>query len=223
MNRTVILAAGDFPAKGGEPRRILLSASRVVACDSAADAFRREFGRWPDVVVGDMDSIAANPDSELVRNAGQDANDLAKALKLCRERGWGVFAVLGATGRREDHTIGNIYRALEEQVRVVTETGDFLPVGGAAGTLKLRTWKNAGISIFAPDPKTRMSSRGLKWKLAGVKFRNAYCATLNRASSECVAVASDRPAFVYVERNPSARRVAVSLGSNVGNRTAYLK
>ena len=44
MNRTVILAAGDFPAKGGEPRRILLSASRVVACDSAADAFRREFG-----------------------------------------------------------------------------------------------------------------------------------------------------------------------------------
>ena len=223
MNRTVILAAGDFPAKGGEPRRILLSASRVVACDSAADAFRREFGRWPDVVVGDMDSIAANPDTEFVRDVDQDANDLAKALRLCRKRGWAVFAVLGATGKREDHAIGNVYRALEEQARVVTETGDFLPVGGAAGTLKFKAWKNAGISIFAPDPRTRMSSRGLKWKLAGVEFRNAYCATLNRASAEFVAVASDRPAFVYVERNPSARRAAVSLGSNMGNRAAHLK
>ena len=223
MNRTVVLAAGDFPAKGGEPRRILLSASRVVACDSAADAFRREFGRWPDVVVGDMDSIAANPDTEFVRDVDQDANDLAKALRLCRKRGWAVFAVLGATGKREDHAIGNVYRALESQVRVVTETGDFLPVGGVAGPLKFRTWKNAGISIFASDPRTRMSSRGLKWKLAGVEFRNAYCATLNRASSECVAVESDRPAFVYVERDKSARRVAVSLGSNIGNRAAHLK
>ena len=223
MNRTVILAAGDFPAKGGEPRRILLSASRVVACDSAADAFRREFGRWPDVVVGDMDSIAVNPSTEVVRDADEETNDLAKALELCREREWEVFAVLGATGKREDHTVGNIYRALESQVRVVTETGDFFPVGGAAGTLKFKTWKNAGISIFAPDMRTKMSSRGLKWKLAGVEFRNAYCATLNRASSECVAIASDRPAFVYVERNPSARRVAVSLGSNIGNRAAHLK
>jgi len=200
MIGTVILAAGDFPAKGGEPWRILRSAARVVACDSAAEMFYKAFRRWPDVVVGDLDSIATTPDTEIVRDAGQDDNDLAKALRLCRERGWEVFAVLGATGKREDHTIGNIYRALDAQVRVVTETGDFLPVGGVAGTLTLKTVKNAGISVFAPDSRTRMSSRGLKWKLDGVKFDSAYCATLNRASSERVTIASDRPAFVYCER-----------------------
>ena len=223
MNRTVILAAGDFPLKGGEPWRILCSASRIVACDSSADAFHREFSRWPDAVIGDLDSISESPDAELVRVAGQNDNDLAKAFAFCRERDWTVFAVIGATGKREDHTIGNIYRALEEQVRVVTETGDFLPVGGKAGALTFKTWKGAGVSIFAPDPRTRMSSRGLRWKLSGVEFRNAYCATLNRASSESVTVSGDRPAFVYVERNPAARRVSVSLGSNVGNRTAHLK
>lgn len=223
MNRTVILAAGGFPSKDGEPWRVLASASRVVACDSAADAFYGAFRRWPDVVVGDMDSVSSSPDAEVVRDAGQDDNDLAKALSLCRERGWEVFAVLGATGRREDHAIGNVYRALESQVRVVTETGDFFPVGGKAGTLAFKAWKGAGVSVFAPDPRTRMTSRGLKWKLAGVKFRNAYCATLNRASSERVTVSSDRPALVYVERSPSARRVAVSLGSNVGNRALNLK
>jgi 2-amino-4-hydroxy-6-hydroxymethyldihydropteridine diphosphokinase len=170
-----------------------------------------------------MDSVAASPGAEIVRDVGQDDNDLAKAFRLCRERGWKVFSVLGATGKREDHTIGNIYRALEEHVRVVTEAGDFLPVGCSAGILKFRTWKRAGVSVFAPDPRTKMSSKGLKWKLAGVEFRNAYAATLNRASSECVTVSSDRPAFVYVERCPLSRRASVSLGSNVGNRTAYLK
>lgn len=223
MTRNVILAAGDFPVKGGEPWRILASASRVVACDSAALEFRKAFHRWPDVVVGDMDSIGTSPGTEVVLDSGQDDNDLEKAFRLCRERGWNVFAVLGATGKREDHTVGNIYRALDAQVRVVTETGEFLPVGGEAGTLSFKTWKNAGVSVFAPDPRTRMTSRGLKWKLAGVEFRSVYCATLNRATSERVTVESDRPAFVYVERNREAKRVALSLGSNIGNRAAHLK
>ena len=88
--RIAILAAGDFPRKGGEPWRLLRSAESVVACDSAALAYRRAFRRWPDAVVGDMDSIAANPDTEFVRDVDQDANDLAKAFRLCRERGYGA-------------------------------------------------------------------------------------------------------------------------------------
>ena len=218
--RTAILAAGDFPVKGGEPYRLLASAGRVVACDGAADAYRREFGRMPDVVVGDLDSASASVRARAVRVADQNTNDLSKAIAFCRERGWDGIVVLGATGKREDHTVGNIYRALDEQVRVVTETGEFLPV---SGVLRFRTWKGAGVSVFAPDPRTKMTSRGLKWKLSGVRFENAWCATLNRASSENVVVASDRPAFVYVERSPSARRAAVSLGSNLGNRAANLR
>ena len=220
MTRNVIIAAGDFPAKGGEPWRILLSASRVIACDSAAVAFHNAFLRWPDVVVGDLDSITATPDTEVVRDSGQNDNDLEKAIRLCRERGWNVFAVLGATGKREDHTIGNVYRALEEGVRVVSDFGEFIPV---RGRLDFKTWKGAGISVFAPDARTKMTSRGLRWKLAGVRFANAWCATLNRASAENVAVTSDRPAFVYVERSPAARRAAVSLGSNLGSREANLR
>jgi len=217
--RTAILAAGDFPHKGGEPWRLLVSARRVVACDGAAKAYRREFGRWPDVVVGDLDSIGGRRPSCAVRVPSQETNDLSKAIAFCRARGWGDVVVLGATGRREDHTIGNVYRALAEGVRVVTDFGEFLPV---RGRLDFRTWKGAGVSVFAPDARTKMTSRGLRWKLAGVRFENAWCATLNRASSENVTVTSDRPAFVYVERSPSARRAAVSLGSNLGNRAVNL-
>jgi 2-amino-4-hydroxy-6-hydroxymethyldihydropteridine diphosphokinase/thiamine pyrophosphokinase len=230
-NRTVILAAGDFPSRGSEPERVLLSAERVVACDSAAASFRRRFRRWPDVVIGDFDSLGDEISNggtkarrrcacEFVKVAEQETNDLDKAIRHCREKGWNDLVIVGATGLREDHTIGNVYRALAAEVSVVSEYGTFHPV---RGKLALRVGKGAGVSVFAPDPTTKMTSRGLEWKLDGVKFENPFCATLNRASAETIAVTSDRPAFVYVARSKGTVRAVVSLGSNVGNRAAYLR
>ncbi len=237
--RTAILAAGDFPPRGSEPERLLKAAARVVACDSAAAAYRRRFGRWPDVIVGDMDSFVfscgdvdaaygvqrgESGETEawrrIVRIANQETNDLDKAIAYCRAQGWSDLVIVGATGKRTDHAIGNVYRALAAEVPVAEAEGEFLPVHGK---LTFRTWKDAGVSVFAPDPATRMTSRGLRWKLDGVKFANPYCATLNRASSETVTVTSTHPAFVYVARNPAAVRAVVSLGSNVGARATYLK
>ena len=132
-NYTVIVADGDFPRPGGEARRLLERARRVVACDGAALAYRRRFRRWPDYTVGDFDSCRVAP-SNAVRVESQDDNDLAKAIAFCRGRGWSDLVVVGATGRREDHTIGNVFRALEAQVRVVTDFGVFHPVYGRGGS-----------------------------------------------------------------------------------------
>ena len=77
-NYTVIVADGDFPRPGGEARRLLERARRVVACDGAALAYRRRFRRWPDYTVGDFDSCRAAPPNA-VRVESQDDNDLAKA------------------------------------------------------------------------------------------------------------------------------------------------
>jgi len=203
--RTVILAAGDFPRRGGVAWQLLATARRVVACDSAANAYRRRFGRWPDVIVGDMDSLvdAASsqrnvrrvPGPEFVRISEQETNDLEKAMRLCAERGWKNPVIVGAAGRREDHTIGNVYRALAHGLEIVSDFGRFVPV---SGRVRVRVWKGAGISVFAGDPATKMTSRGLAWPLDGVKFANPYCATLNRAASARVEVVSDRPAYLYV-------------------------
>ncbi len=275
MRRTVILAAGDFPPRGSEPERLLLSAARVVACDSAAATYRQRFGRWPDVIIGDLDSFLpkdacgaehggdgeaetrrvephalsfqrtpclpssitsvlseSNKDAcgaehgetearrRVVRIDDDETNDLDKAIAYCRTQGWADLVIVGATGRRTDHAIGNVYRALAAEVPIVEAEGAFLPV---RGKLTFRTWKDAGVSVFAPDPATRMTSRGLRWKLDGVRFANPYCATLNRASSETVTVTSTHPAFVYAARNPAAVRAVVALGSNVGARATYLK
>ena len=196
---TVILAAGDFPRKGGEAWRLLASAKRVVACDSAADAYRRRFGRWPTVAVGDMDSakaaVAASSGCRVVRVDEQETNDLEKAVAYCRSRRWRSPVIVGACGKREDHAIGNVFRALAHGLEIVTDHGRFVPV---CGKTTLRVRPGAAVSVFAPDPATRMTSRGLEWSLDRVRFENLYCATLNRAVAARLTLTSDRPVSVYV-------------------------
>lgn len=193
--KTVVLAAGDFPPPGGFARRLLEGAARVVCCDSAADAFWEAFGREPDAVVGDCDSVRRGY-ATLVRVSEQDTNDLAKAIAFCRAKGWNDMVVLGAAGKRDDHMLGNVFRALAEQVPLVTEYGIFHPVDGCA---EFTAKPGAGVSVFAPDRETVMTSKGLEWPLDGVRFDNLYLATLNRATGGKFTVTSDRAVFIYVE------------------------
>lgn len=200
-DRTVILAAGDFPKKGGTAWKLLATATRVVACDSAADAYRRRFRKWPDVIIGDLDSIPPHfllsPFSFLlVRDADQNTNDLEKAIRYCAKQGWSDPMIVGATGKREDHAIGNVFRALDYGCEIVTDRGRFIPVRGKA-TFKVK--KGMAVSIFAPDPKTRMTSCGLEWSLDEVKFKNLYCATLNRTTGTRVTLTTTKPVSVFIE------------------------
>jgi len=200
MGKTVILAQGDFPARNGAAWSMLREAKRVIACDGAAVTYQRRFGKWPDVIIGDLDSFTPThvPKGQTVRVVkvvDQDTNDLTKAIDFATSLGWNDLVIVGATGGREDHTLGNVFRALARQVPVVTDCGTFRPVCGAAS---FACEKDAGVSVFAPDPETKMTSTGLKWPLDGVAFDNLYVATLNRTTGRRFRVTSDRPVFVYV-------------------------
>ena len=196
---TVILANGAFPRRGGEASRLLAAAARVVACDGAARGYARRFGRAPDFIVGDLDSLGGaageRSGARVVRIAEQDTNDLAKAIGFCRAQGWRDLAIVGAEGRRADHALGNIFRAMAAGVAIVGDYGSFLPV---EGSVTLRTRPGAAVSIFATDPETAMTSSGLAWPLDGVKFSNLYCATLNRTTDAVVRIFSNRPFFLYL-------------------------
>lgn len=190
---TVILAAGAFPRKGGKARQLLETATRVICCDSAADGYRRCFRRDPTVVVGDGDSCRGSF-GNFVRIPEQDTNDLEKAIQYCFRQGWMRPILLGVTGRREDHTLGNVFRAFDHQLEIVTDYGRFVPFMGQ-GSFAVK--KGAPVSIFALDRQTQMSSSGLEWPLDGVVFENLYCATLNRASSTKITLTSTRPVYLY--------------------------
>lgn len=197
---TVILAAGDFPRKGGEAWDLLVKAKRVVCCDGAAAAYRRRLGKAPTAIVGDLDSYRGRRDgATVVRIAEQETNDLAKAVRWCAEQGWVKPVIVGATGKREDHAIGNVFRALDYGLEIVTDHGRFVPVEDKA---RFAVSVGTPVSVFAADPATRMTSKGLEWPLDDVRFANLYCATLNRASAKTVVLTATHRVLVYIAQSP---------------------
>lgn len=102
----VILADGEQP-EHDVPLRLLREAPYVVCCDGAIQRCD-----WADAVVGDGDSIPSwareEYDFMFHQVDEQDDNDLTKATRFCIGKGFRRIVYLGATGRREDHTLGNI-------------------------------------------------------------------------------------------------------------------
>lgn len=99
---------------GTAPSRTLLERSRLwadyfIAADGGAN-IAKSLDTLPDVVVGDLDSF--DPADEepfgIIFKPGQETNDLEKALKIALKENSDHVLVLGATGKRLDHTLKNL-------------------------------------------------------------------------------------------------------------------
>jgi thiamine pyrophosphokinase len=185
--KTVIVADGTFPVHD-VPLRYLKCAERIICCDGSADNLLNA-GYIPDAIIGDMDSLSeelANRFTDrIIRDECQDTNDLTKAVMWCHEKSYNNIVIIGATGKREDHTIGNISLLAEYakliNVRMVTDTGIFLPLLNSSD---IESFPGQQISLFSLDPDIEITSKGLKYPLNNLKVNNWWVATLNEAVDE---------------------------------------
>ena len=185
MFDAVIVAGGEFPT-APQPLEILQGAQYVVCCDGAADRYIAT-GRVPDAIVGDGDSISAENRGKFAQLlhiiAEQESNDQTKAVRFLMEHGKRRIAIVGATGRREDHTIGNISLLIEYaragcDVRSFTDHGVFIPCNG---TTTHKCHKGQQVSIFSITAK-EMSAQGLLYPI--YDFNNWWQGTLNECTGE---------------------------------------
>ena len=185
MFDAVIVAGGEFPT-APQPLEILQGAQYVVCCDGAADRYIAT-GSVPDAIVGDGDSISAENREKYAHLlhiiAEQESNDQTKAVRFLMEHGKRRIAIVGATGRREDHTIGNISLLIEYaragcDVRSFTDHGVFIPCNG---TTTHKCHKGQQVSIFSITAK-EMSAQGLLYPI--YDFNNWWQGTLNECTGE---------------------------------------
>ena len=183
-NDTVIIANGAFPWHP-VPLSFLRGASRIVCCDGATEPLL-EYGFEPDFIVGDLDSLSQALQQRfcdrLHHDADQDTNDLTKAVKFCTERQWNKLTILAATGKREDHSIGNISLLADyaEQacVQMITDYGVFVPLLKSA---RFESFECQQVSIFTLTPDTAFTFHGLKYPLTAQKISSWWHGTLNEA------------------------------------------
>jgi len=203
----VILAAGDFPTHE-VPLRALRDADMVVCCDSAYGAWKASgepSAKKDFVVVGDGDSLS-DDDKHLLGSRWvlideQDYNDLHKAMEWvsaeCRRTHSEPprVTIVGATGKREDHTLGNmgylVTFAEEHPGYEVTMLTDYGCCQAMTGERSFATFPRQQISIVSMTPDAAIWGSGLKWPLEGMYARRWWQATLNEALGNEVVLRSD--------------------------------
>jgi len=171
----LLLLGGEGPRRG-QLEEVLRAVAMVIAADSGFDLALR-LGLLPDLLVGDLDSVAASPQlaafpQERIRRypRDKDETDAELGLRLFAEQGIRKVVLAGGGGGRLDHLLAVAalferesppaawYTALERVERVEGEAQlsgcrgrrvSFFPLGAAAGGL---------------------SSEGLKWPLDGLEW-----------------------------------------------------
>jgi thiamine pyrophosphokinase len=183
----VILANGNFPVHE-IPLGYLKSTEHLICCDGSAENLIKA-GMEPEAIVGDLDSLKPELkerfSDRLYQDGDQDTNDLTKAVKWCKGKGYGEIVILGATGKREDHAIGNISLLIEysKEIKVimVTDTGKITPF---LKSCIVTGFPGQQVSIFSIDPESEITSSGLKYELRDLKLKNWWTATLNELIGE---------------------------------------
>lgn len=106
--KCVIICDGEIP-----PLSIfqndLNCADIIIAADGGAyHAFK--LGIEPFFIIGDLDSYkpSGQEKTEIIHDPDQETNDLEKALAFALKRAVDEVVVIGATGKRLDHTLKNL-------------------------------------------------------------------------------------------------------------------
>lgn len=187
----VVVANGQFPIHQ-VPLSILSRAPLIVACDGAVIHVPHA-----EAIVGDGDSVPAEYGERLIRIDEQEDNDLTKATRYCLLQGWHNIAYVGATGLREDHTLGNIsllmryFRDFGVRGVMFTDHGFFTPFHG---THTIGSFAGQQVSIFNFGC-TRIQSVGLKWN--SYAYEQWWQGTLNEALADNFTLEADGYYMVY--------------------------
>jgi len=185
----------------GEVALDALASCRAVCCDGAADRYIAH-GGIPAAIVGDCDSVGEDVRKRyreiLHADPDQNINDLTKAVRYCLKRGAKKITIVGATGKREDHTLGNISLLAEYMdfvaVQMITDSGIFTPITGWA---EFESFPGQQVSVFVPDPATEVKYNGLKFPVPEKGFENWWCGTLNESSGDDFRIYSSNKALAY--------------------------
>ncbi|OHD76185.1 MAG: thiamine diphosphokinase [Spirochaetes bacterium RBG_16_67_19] len=203
----LLLLGGEGPRRA-QLEEVLRAASLVIAADSGFDLALR-LGLLPDLLVGDLDSVAPGPElsafpQERIRRypPDKDLTDAELGLGLFAERGIARVVLAGGGGGRLDHLLAVAglfqrespplawYTALERIERVDGEAElsgclgrrvSFFPLGQAAGGL---------------------SSEGLKWPLDGLEWARGQGGISNLVTSDPARVRVRRGSLLMIRELP---------------------
>lgn len=195
MKEAIILANGRFP-KSRKVLEILHSAKYIICCDGAIKNLDSH-SIMPDIIIGDMDSVGTTLlnkyKEKILKITEQDTNDLSKSFRYALEQGFNQLTILGATGKREDHSLANISLLYRFNREVNTEIISDYGIWTCCNESSLfESFPGQQVSIFSNRANTKVYSENLRYPLDGILLDELWKGTLNESTSNSFRISFDR-------------------------------
>ncbi len=196
----VILANGRFPTHP-IPLNILDKAGTVICTDGSADTFLK-YDRPPHVIIGDLDSTKLEKHEFKglwIQAPDQNKTDLQKTLEWCLINDLNDVVVLGTMGKREDHSLWNLYMLAEfsQKMKIYFVT-DYSCIYCFKGEKSFKSTKGQLISIVAIGLVKSISTKGLKYPLNQESLPPECNGISNEAEGDEFSIDTSGPIWLFI-------------------------
>ena len=196
---TVLLVNGEYPTHPA-PLEILKSANTIICTDGSANLLE-QYNQKSQVIIGDMDSINIDKNSFeglLIQRPEQNTTDIEKALIWSIENDINDLTILGATGLREDHSLGNYFIFCEYSIKLnLTMVTNHFTLSSHKGLKKFDSKKGQIVSIFSTNQNTLVSSTALKHPLHNYILNPSSRAICNESMDDFFSLETNKQIIVF--------------------------
>ena len=196
----IVIANGSFPSHP-IAKNYLNKSGTIICTDGAADKLI-DSGKNPDIIIGDFDSTSIkgkDRTGKWIEAPDQNKTDLEKTFEWCIMNNIKKIVLLGSSGKREDHTIGNLFTLAkyhdEIQCEIITNHAKIICVSGEN---YIFADTNQNISIIATEPIERITLDGLQYNIKNESLLPSTRAISNKAISDKFYLESTGKVLVFL-------------------------
>ena len=199
-NPVIVIANGNFPSHP-VPIHYMDNRGTIICVDGAADKLIN-YGETPDVVIGDFDSTEIKNSTKVkkwIKAPNQDQTDLEKTFEWCVKNNIKNIVLLGAGGKREDHTLGNLFTMAKYHGKLNCEIiTNHSKIICASGKNYISTNINQAVSIIATEPIESITLDGLQYNMKNESLLPSAHAISNKAISDKFFLESTGKVLVFL-------------------------
>ena len=153
---------------GEQPNKLpVFSEYEIICATDGAYQYLLENNIKPHFISGDFDSLETLPkEIEAIETPDQNFTDFDKMLQILFDKGYTTIDVFGASGKEQDHFLGNLNTAIEWEKKLkITFFDNHGSYFLAAKKITIPNCKDKTISLV-PFPKAKeITTKGLQYPL----------------------------------------------------------
>ena len=188
MNKALLFLNGEVPTTIPDTTNY-----KTIFCTDGAFRYLQKLNIQPDIISGDFDSFEISqfpPEIEIISTPDQNDTDFAKALTIIKNKGFSHVDVFGASGRQQDHFIGNLNAAYRFKSQLnITFYDNYSKYFFAENSTKLEGYFGRTISLI-PFPECKnIVTNGLEYPLNNEDLNLlSRIGTRNKANQDFVTI-----------------------------------